>query len=41
MKVAVRVDSEEVDEWRCDDQWNSGETLVENTSDACAEQGGC
>ena len=47
MKVEVRVDSDwvkgtrqEVDEWRQDDQRHSGETLVENTSDACAEHGG-
>ena len=32
---------EEVDEWRHDDdQRHSGETLVENTSGACAEHGG-
>ena len=32
---------EKVDEWRHDDdQKHSDETLVENTSDACAEHGG-
>ena len=38
LKIDVHV---EVDEWRYDDdQRHSGETLVGNTSDPCAERGG-